>query len=158
MRTLIKSALGLAIFFLAVTANAEIPEPVNIPGEISRDILKRHPTAKDMQASYETHFGVNLLEVSFKDEADEKFLELFTAKGHLYVNEQLIGNLGEVSPLAIDALKKEFPKYDLNKAELIVNPNGVGEEYEVYLSAEGSDWKVSVNDKGVIQDKQQLAP
>ena len=81
-------------------------------------------------------------------------MELFTSHGHLFTNEVQIEDLTEIFPTVIAALKKEFPQYEIKRAELIANPNTIGEEYEIYLHADGTDWKVSVTDQGIFQDKQ----
>jgi hypothetical protein len=153
MRKFLTSTLGIAVLAMVFSAKAEPIRPISIPEKISADILKRHPKAQELQASHETHFGVELLEVTFK-ESNTPILELFTSNGHLFVNELLLEDLSEVSPAVTEALKQHFPKYELKKAELITNPNGIGEEYEIYLVADGANWKVSINDKGGIEGKE----
>ena len=139
-------------------AHAETNVSIGIPENVHSYILKRHPYAHDMQASEEIHFGQKLLEVTFKDETDQEILELFTAKGHIFTNELKVEGLSGVSSEAVATLKQEFPNYMLRKTELVVNPNGVGEEYEIYLHANGYDWKVCINEKGELKEKQQLTP
>jgi hypothetical protein len=141
---------------MTFTANAETNKPISIPQKVTQNILKRHPNAQDMHASQENHFGKQLLEVSFKDEAGQPVLELFNQQGHLYTNEIIIEDLSEIYPQVIAALKAAFPKHEIKRAEMIGNPNGVGQEYEIYLNADGIDWKISVTGHGVIQDKQQI--
>lgn len=155
MRKLIISAIGISVLAMAFSVKAEPAPSVAIPEKVTEEILKRHPKAHDLQASHEKHFGVELLEVSFKEENNEPYLELFTQKGHLFANELIIDNLGEISPAAIEALKQHFPKYELKKAELITNPNGAGEDYEIYIVVDGANWKMSINDKGVVERKEQ---
>lgn len=158
MGKFLASTLGIVAFSVAFTANAESKQSVSIPDKVSSNILKRHPKAQDLLATHETHFGQKLLEVSFKDETGQEILELFTGTGHLFANELKVEDLSEISPPVVATLKKEFPNYSVQKAELIVNPNRAGEEYDIYLSSEGKNWKVSLTDQGVIQDKQQVNP
>lgn len=106
-----------------------------------------------MQASHEIHFGHDLLEVTFREESNEPFLDLSTANGKLFTDELLLEGLSEVPPTVKEALEKNFPGYELKKAELIANPNGVDEEYEMYLVVGGVNWKVSINEKGNIEGK-----
>ncbi|MGZ5577309.1 MAG: hypothetical protein ACXWEV_10540 [Methylobacter sp.] len=153
MRKFITSTIGISVLAMAFSAKSEPTKAVSVPEKITENILKRHPKAHDLQASHEKHFGVELLEVSFKEENNEPYLELFTHNGHLFANELLIDDLGEVSPAAIEALKQHFPKYELKKTELVANPNGAGEEYEIYLLADGANWKLSINDKGSVEGK-----
>ncbi len=156
MRTLLASIISLSLISLTSAAQADAGKPVAIPDKVSQNILKRHPKAQEMQASHESHFGKQLLEVSFKDEAGQPVLELFTEQGHLFTNEVIIEDFNEIYPQVVAALKAAFPKYELKRAEMIGNPNGVGQEYEIYLNADGVDWKLSVSGHGVIQDKQQI--
>jgi len=71
----------------------------------------------------------------------------------LFANEILLANGLEISPDVTKVLADNFPGYKLHKAELVINPNGVGEEYELFIEVGGSKWKVAVNDKGKITDK-----
>lgn len=154
----IRYVAGVAVLLSAcsVTAHAESAASVIIPEKVTANILKRHPRAEAIQASFETHFGLKLLEVAFKTEGGEQVQELFTENGHLFTNELMLDTLAELSPEALAALKQQFPNYQLKKAELVTNPNGVGQEYEIYLHSGGSDWKISVNDKGTITQQDSL--
>ncbi|AEG00086.1 hypothetical protein [Methylomonas methanica] len=154
MRKSLASTFGTGLLVLAVAAHAEAIHPASIPEIVKRDIMKRHPSAQNLQGSHETHFGKKLLEVSYKDADGQTLLELFTSHGDLFTNEILIEDIDEIQPRVIARLKKEFQQYAIQKAELIGNPNGVGEEYEIYLKAAGRNWKISITDQGVILDKQ----
>lgn len=138
---------------MAFSVNAEAVKSVSIPDKVAADILKRHPKAQDMTAIHEKHFGIDLLEVTFKEEGDKQFQEIFTHEGHLFTSELFIEDLDEISPKVIDTLKQQFPKFSIKKAELIGNPNGIGEEYDIYLDADGVSWKISINDQGNIEQK-----
>lgn len=135
------------------TAQAQDTESVAIPDKVRSNILKRHPQAQELKASRESHFGQQLLEVSFKDTDDELKHELFRADGALFANEILLANGLEISPDATRVLADNFAGYKLEKAELVINPNGVGEEYELFIQVAGNKWKVSINDKGKITAK-----
>jgi hypothetical protein len=154
MHQLVTTTLGaLLLSTIALTANALQSTNVSIPEKVKSDILTRHPKAQDLQASYETHFGQNLLEVAFKEEGKEPKLELFKTNGALFTDELPLEDLNEAPPAVKEALEKNFPGYELKKAELIANPNGAGEEYEMYLVVGDVYWKVSVNEKGNIERK-----
>lgn len=154
MHKSLASTFGSSILVLAFAVHAETIHPASIPEIVKQDILKRHPFAHDLQGSHETHFGEKLLEVSYKDETNQTLLELFTSHGHLFTNELLIDDIAEIQPPVIATLKREFQHYEIQKSELIGNPNGIGEEYEIYLKAVGTDWKLSITEQGVILDKQ----
>ncbi|MDT4288127.1 hypothetical protein RO575_01010 [Methylomonas sp. MO1] len=154
MRTLLLSLLAATAFYSSLsTAQAQDSASVAVPDKVRANILKRHPQAQDLKATQETHFGQQLLEVSFKDTEDELKHELFRADGALFANEILLANGLEISPDVTKVLADNFPGYKLHKAELVINPNGVGEEYELFIEVGGSKWKVAVNDKGKITDK-----
>ncbi|QWF72346.1 hypothetical protein KEF85_07840 [Methylomonas paludis] len=146
--------ITLATFWLAGLAQADA---VSIPDKVKANILKRHPKAQDFQASHENHFNQRLLEVTYKEEgSEEPILELFRADGHLFTNEVPLVGIGEAPPEVKQALETNFPGYVLKKVEMAGNPNGIGEEYEINLQVGGSNWKVSINDKGEILGKDKV--
>lgn len=154
MRQLVTITLGsLLLSAIALTVNAQQSINISIPEKVEADILKRHPTAQDLEASHEVHFGYDLLEVTFKEEGKTPILELFNADDTLFTDELLLDNLQEAPPEVKETLDKNFPGYKLKKAEVIANPYGVGEEYEIYLIVGDVNWKVSVNEKGNIEGK-----
>jgi len=158
MRKIVISFFVTALLATVNSSHAEPDVSSSIPENVHNNILKRHPGAHDLQATEEVHFGQELIEVTFKDENGQENLELFTLKGHVFTSELKVIGLSGVSVAAIDTLNREFPNHMLKKTELVVNPNGVGEEYELYLHANGYDWKVCINDKGELKEKQQLTP
>lgn len=154
MRHIIAMTLGsLVLSALAFSVQAE-SGTVTIPEKVRANILKRHPKALDLQASHEIHYKRNLLEVSYKEEgSDEQILELFREDGNLFTRELLLDDISEAAAPVKEALKTHFPGYEIKKAEMIANPNGNGEEYEVYLVSGGQNWRVSLTEKGVIEQK-----
>ncbi|MDD4915527.1 MAG: hypothetical protein PHW13_10905 [Methylococcales bacterium] len=155
MRHQIILILGSALLAgLAFNCQAQSYGQTVIPDKVKASILKRHPKAQDLQASPEIHFQRHLLEVSFKEEgSDEPIMELFREDGHLFGNELQLVDLTEAPDAVRESLKTNFPNYTLKKAEMVANPNGNGEEYEVYLVSGGANWKVSVSEKGQIENK-----
>lgn len=156
MRQLIATTCGCVIFAMfSANLQAELIQ-VTIPEKVRADILKRHPKALDLQASHEIHFKRKLLEVSFKEEGNpDQLLELFREDGHLFSNELLMDDLSEAPPAIKTTLEQQFAGYTLKKAEMIANPNGTGEEYEIYLQVGSVNWKLSLTEKGEIQEKNQ---
>jgi hypothetical protein len=144
---------SLLLSAVTFTVNGQQSADVSIPEKVKADIAKRHPNAHDLQASHEIHFGRHLLEVSFRKDDNEQMQELFETDGSFFTNELLLENLFEAPPAVKESLEKNFPGYTLNKAELIANPNGVGEEYEIYLTVKTVNWKISINEKGNIEGK-----
>ena len=56
--------------------------------------------------------------------------------------------------VAHDNLKAIFNTFAIKKAILVVNPNGVGEDYDLLINASGVDWNVVVDYKGNIIQKE----
>ncbi len=129
-------------------------EEAAVSDKVRASVLKRHPQATDMLGTMETHFGQQLLEVSFKDAEGQVLHELFRSNGALFTGELVLDNPQQVPPMVTDAVKANFPDARIEKAELVVNPNGVGEEYELIVNASSGKWRVAVNDKGAITSKE----
>ncbi len=155
LQTIHKTLGTILLSAVVFTVNAEQIAEVSIPEKVKEDIIKRHPKAHDLQAGHETHFGQNLLEVTFKIDEVESLMELFIANGTLFTDELPLADLSEAPPVVKETLEKTYPKYEFKKAELIANPNGPGEEYEVYLVHAGANWKVGIDGKGRITGKEQ---
>jgi hypothetical protein len=154
MRKIIIKQLGFAII-MALTAGAAQAESIVIPEKVRANILKRYPTAQDLQGSHEVHYKRKLLEVVFKVEGEPAPLqELFREDGHLFSNELPVDDISEASTAVKKAVDEAFPGNHIKKIEMIANPNGIGEEYEIYLQAGGANWKASVNEKGEIVQKE----
>lgn len=141
--------LGLSLSALAVNADTAIPDKVR------QHLLKRHPQAIDLQATEESHFGNQLLKVSFK-ENEQLDMELYKSNGYLFSNVMPVEDPTPLSSELLKTLKQEFPEYQFKKAEMVANPNGVGEEYSIQLVANGVTWLVKINEKGQLLGKNQL--
>jgi hypothetical protein len=53
-----------------------------------------------------------------------------------------------------DNLKAAFGTYTIKNATLVVNPNGIGEEYDLTVNAAGNNWSVIVDHNGNITQKE----
>lgn len=153
MRRLSTLVLG-GLLGAVSTVSAQQSEMGGIPDKVRTSILKRHPQAQDFQLSHESHFGQQLMEVSFKDADNQLIHELFRSNGALFTNELLLESTQEIPPVVSKALNDQFPGYRLDKGELVVNPNGIGEEYELYIIVAGDRLKVAINDKGIVTAKE----
>jgi len=152
MKRAVLHLLLTSTFSLFLTVNAWADSSPAIPNKVKEHILKRHPQATDLQAREETHFGNKLLNVSYKDN-EELNMELFRANGTLYSNVLLVEDPTPLPPAVFKALKTEFADYQFKKAEMVVNPNGVGEEYAMFVVVNGVNWVISINDKGQVLGK-----
>jgi hypothetical protein len=138
-----------------------------LPAKIIAHFTKKHPIVTDFVAEEKTHFGQALIEINFKEEKKTKVLDeeaaevkpvnikeetavFYRADGHFFVNAEKIYAFNVIPELITNALKKLYPDYKVTAAQLIPNPNGAGEEYEVTLNSRGHIWAVSVSGKGAV--------
>lgn len=152
------SFLLLAVFSLSVNAN--IINKQEVPKKVFDYIYKKHPKAQDISIQEKTHFGQALYEVTFtaeqKDLNDrvyqEKLVDLFRVNGHFYVNAMVIQHeaFNIISSAAVKRLQLNYPKYEILELKTVVNPNGVGEEYEIDLLVSGNIWNISIDDQGKL--------
>ncbi len=149
--------IALAIASFSVTA-----APLNLqdlPAKVMDYIHKKHPKAKEISAKTTTHFGISLYELSFKEEKLDRnsqsyidnITELFKENGHFFVNVPQITNaVNLLPPPVVKTLQKNYPGYQILTVNLIANPNGRGEEYEIYLQVAKKISLVSLTDQGNI--------
>ena len=148
--------LGFLVLALSsVSANAEILSKDAIPPQIMDQFYKRHPNAIDISAEKKTHFKQDLYEISFKEEKDkEKLIELYRGNGRFFVSGDNVTTSNMMPAVAYDNLKADFGTYTIKDAVLVVNPNGVGEEYDLTINSSGNDWSVVVDHTGKIIQKE----
>jgi hypothetical protein len=145
----------LVLTLLSVSADAEILGKDAIPSEIMDQLYKRHPNAIDISAEKKTHFKQSLYEITFKEEKDkEKIIELYRDNGRFFINGDNIQGANMLPSAAYDNLKAAFDTYTIKNTILVVNPNGVGEEYDLTVNASGEDWSVIVDRNGNITQKE----
>jgi hypothetical protein len=96
-----------------------------------------------------------MYEITFKEEKDkEKIIELYRGNGHFFVNADNVQGANMMPAVVYDNLKAIFDTYTVKDAVLVVNPNGVGEEYDLVVNASGNDWSVVVDRTGAITQKE----
>jgi hypothetical protein len=148
--------LGFLVLALAsISANAEILGKDAVPPQILDQFYKRHPNAIDISAEKKTHFKQDLYEITFKEEKDkEAIIELYRSNGHFFINGDNVTTSNMMPAVAYDSLKAAFGAYTIKDAILVVNPNGVGEEYDLTVNSSGNDWSVIVDHTGNITQKE----
>jgi hypothetical protein len=148
--------LGFLVLALSsVSANAEILDKEAIPAPIKDQFYKRHPNAIDISAEKKTHFKQALYEITFKEEKDkEAIIELYRNNGRFFVNGDNVTTSNMMPPVAYDNLKAAFGTYTIKDAILVVNPNGVGEDYDLTVNTSGNNWSVIVDHNGNITQKE----
>lgn len=163
---LISACAALTLFSASVFATT-VPKEA-IPEKVISQLYKKHPDAMDISAVQTKHFGIDLYEISFKQnikpktsedstETKEKIIELYRTNGDFYVNGVDINTSkgSVVMPATVyDNLNTALPGNNIKEAILVVNPNGVGEEYDLLVSAADGVWRVSFNRKGEIVNKE----
>lgn len=149
-----KLVLSLFLCFLSTGSYAERIEKDNIPSVIMDQIYKKHPNALDFSAEKKTHFAQELLKIYYK-EGEEKFIDYYRPDGHFFVAGLMIAADDLMFSDSKAKLKTEFNEYHIKQAVLIVNPNGVGEEFDVVLETAGKNWNVVIDKKGNVEKTEQ---
>ena len=145
----------LVMALSSVVANAEAVAKDAIPAQILDQLYKRHPNAIEISAAKKTHFKQDVYEITFKEEKDkEKIIELYRTNGRFFVNADNVQGANMMPAVVYDNLKAIFDTYTVKDAVLVVNPNGVGEEYDLVVNASGNDWSVVVDRTGAITQKE----
>ena len=148
-------SLGLIVLSMSsVSAFAEVISKETIPAPVLDTFYKKHPNALDIIAEKKTHFKQGLIQISYKEEKDkEVFIELYRANGKIFVSADDVTASNVMPAVALDNLKATFNKYSIKKTILVPNPNGVGEDYDLIVNADGVDWSVVIDYKGNIIQK-----
>lgn len=148
--------LGFLILALSsVAAQAGVLPKEAIPAPVLDQFYKKHPNAIEITATKKTHFKQALYEISFKEEKDkEKIIEVYRENGRFFVNADNVTASNMMPSVAYDNLKAAFDTYTIKEAVLVVNPNGIGEEYSLIVSAGGADWSVVIDRTGAISQKE----
>ena len=148
--------LGFLVLALSsVSAYAEILAKEAIPPKVLDQFYKKHPNAIEISAEKKTHFKQALYEITFKEEKDkEPIIELYRNNGRFFINGDNVTTSNMMPPVAYDNLKAAFGTYTIKDAILVVNPNGVGEEYDLTVNASGNNWSVIVDHNGNITQKE----
>jgi hypothetical protein len=150
INTMYKLVISLCLIIMSSWAYAERIEKDNIPVGIIDQIYKKHPKALDFSAEKKVHFSQDLLKIYYK-EGEEKFVDYYRPDGHFYVSGLVIAADDLMFSDSKEKLKAEFNDYHIKQAVLIVNPNGVGEEFDVVLETAGKDWNVLIDKKGNLE-------
>jgi hypothetical protein len=149
------SLIGLAL--VSVSAYSAPIAKDSIPQKILDEVYKKHPNAADIAAEQVTHFKQNLIEIKLKD-GEQQLIKLYRENGRFFVDGVKIDtseNTNMLPSAGNEALKTSFPKYNIADAILIVNPNGVGEEFDLVVNSEGVDWHITLDTDGKIVRKEQ---
>jgi hypothetical protein len=148
----------LTLFSVSALAGAVLPKE-SIPEKILASFNKKHPNAINVTAETKTHFGQELYLIAYKEakEADERSIAYYRVNGNFYVNGDEIDtskNSIEMPPASYENLKAAFTNYDIKEAILVVNPNAAGEEFDLVVNASGETWRISLDRKGNIMQKE----
>ena len=155
MRNYLFNISLLVLALTSVSAQAEVVSKEAIPTPIMDQFFKKHPNAIEINAAKKTHFKQTVYEITFKEEKDkEKLIELYRPNGHFFVNADNVQGANMMSAVAADNLKAMFDTYTVKDSVMIVNPNGIGEEYDLVVNAGGIDWTVVVDRNGAISQKE----
>ncbi|MFK5949042.1 MAG: hypothetical protein QM500_09790 [Methylococcales bacterium] len=150
----------LLLITVSLTGNAQTLSKQDVPEKIFDYIYKKHPEAKDISITEKKHFNQPLYEANFTaknidkngQSYEEKITDLFRINGHFYTNALVVDHnaFNIMSSAAVNSLKSHYPKYEILAMKTVINPNTVGEEYEINMLLSGKIWNISINDQGEI--------
>ena len=175
MKNVLCAAMILAVSSVSVQAKQLTKD--QLPEKIRTHFAKKHPKVTNLVITEEKHFGQTLYELDFIEEltikvpdekdvkgqklksevAKEKTAVFYRPNGHFFINAEKIEAFNILPGVVINALKAAFPDYKITAAELVPNPNGPFEEFEVVIDASGGTWRVSLDGKGGIISKEKVA-
>ncbi|MSP27921.1 MAG: hypothetical protein EXR80_05680 [Methylococcales bacterium] len=155
------SGVLLTLFSVSVLAATVLPQEA-LPAKVQAEFNKRFLNATSVTAETKTHFGQELYLIAFKEvkedkDADTRNIVYYRVNGHFYVNGDEIdtGKASIEMPAASYVnLKAAFNDYDIKEAILVVNPNGLGEEYDLVVNASSVLWHISLDRNGNITKKE----
>jgi len=158
------SFLLMSIF--SITVNADLINKQDVPEKVFNYIYDKYPQAKDVTVEEKTHFGQPLYEVKLTstqyDQNNQAYQakksELFKLDGHFFTNafEVAHNSYTIITGVAEKKLQVQYPDYKILAMKIVSNPNGVGDEYEIYLKALGKTLDVSITDQGEIISENRL--
>jgi hypothetical protein len=145
-----------------------------LPAKVLPHFMKKHPVTSNLVIEEKMHFGQKLYELSFTEEKTSKVLDddeekyknittkeetsvFYRKNGSFFVSAEKIYAFSVIPSIATNGLKAAFPDYKITAAKVIINPNGSGEEYEVDITSLNIPWSVSLDGKGNIISKENLA-
>ena len=175
MKKLLCAAICLAVSSISVQAKQLTKQ--ELPKKLLIHFSKYHPKTSNLVITEQKHYGQNLFELSFTEELtikvpDEKDVKgeklkpktvseevsiFYRTGGQFFINSEKIYAFNIIPGVVINGLKAAFPDYKITAAQLIPNPNGPGEEYEIVITSLGSSWSVSIDSKGTIITKENIA-
>lgn len=175
MKNYLIGAVILAVSSVSVQAKQLTKD--QLPEKILSHFNKKHPKVTNLVITEEKHFGQALYELDFTEEltikvpdnsdvkgqkqktevVKEETAVFYRTNGHFFVSSEKIYAFNIIPGVVIDGLKAAFPDYKITAAQLVINPNGPGEEYEVVINSLGSSWRVSLDSKGGIITKENMS-
>ncbi|GAB6141260.1 hypothetical protein JCM14076_19890 [Methylosoma difficile] len=152
--------INLTAAVLAASSLSVFAQPIDkasIPENVMEAFYKRHPNAVDLVAEPKNHYKQDLYLLEFKD-GEDRLMEYFRTNGRFFVAGVVVGSpkTSDILPLnSAASLNAAFGKYEFKKAIMMINPNGVGEEFDFVITNASGDWDVTMDRKGNITSKQQ---
>jgi len=167
MRPNLLSIVFIVLSFFSLSIHAKTITKENLPEKVFSYISKNHPKAQDMNIREVEHFGQPLYELKLtatKYDTNNKIYKeplilFFRLNGDFYTNGIIVehNSFKMISDAATKSLQQHYPNYEILAINTIVNPNGVGEEYDINLLASGKTWHLLINDHGKIMSEMMKA-
>lgn len=158
MRHYLLQFIFITLAIVSISVHAKVISKQDVPEKVFSFIHKKHPKAQDITIEEKTHFGRSLYAVKFNvSQTDknnkiykEKYIDLFKTDGHFYTNVMAVdrSSFSMISTKIKKSLQLLYPDYQILEMNLVSNPYGAGEEYELVLLVSGQIWNISMDEKG----------
>jgi len=145
--------LAATLFIPVLAAHAERIDLDQVPKAVMDGLRQEHPAAKELEVDKETHFGLTLYEVKFKEKGGLEHQTLLDPTGKPFGHEEPV-DPKDLPPAVTQSLGKIFSSFKIEDVEVIHHPDGTRVEYEIDLEGDGVDWEIAMNPDGKVLVKE----
>ncbi len=145
--------LAATLFIPTLSAHAERIELDQVPKTVMDGWRREHPDASNLEVDKESHFGLTLYEVKFKEKGGHEHQTLLDTEGKPFGHEEPV-DPQDLPPAVTQSLSKIFSSFKIKDAEIIHHPDGTRLEYEIDLEGDGADWEIAMDPKGKVLVKE----
>ncbi len=130
--------LAASLFIPVLSAQAERIELDQVPKAVMEGLRQEHPDAKELEVDKETHFGLTIYEVKFKEKGGDQHETLLDSEGKPFGPEEPI-DPKDLPRAVTQSLGKIFSSFKIKDVEVIHHPDGTRMEYEIDVEGDGAE-------------------
>jgi len=119
-----------------------------VPQAVISAFEKANPNAKDVKFEKETVEGKEAYEVEY-EENDKEYDFMYSADGTLLRKDEQVDVSSLPEPVA-QAVKKDYPKAEIEEVEKMMNPDGSVAGYEVEIEVDDKKTELEMDTSGKI--------